>query len=241
MKNERMKNREVQVERKVRNRVLRENPSSRVEWCENHKSDRVGNNTQIELAPRGPRSPIFVYASVCRVSFIWRSRLLFWVSPGRVSLCLGRVPLCLSPPPCVQCWARYPGLQNPHSISKKIAYAQNVVPFSTFERVSTPTGSIFEVRPVKLGCLFENCRVQNESNAVLWAVCRLIPNKVRVVCPGSGSGLLGLFCCWLFKSSDYYSASVQFSDSQSIPFTLRCNMMRCDAMHEMCKCKHFFR
>ncbi|KAF5932937.1 hypothetical protein HYC85_029108 [Camellia sinensis] len=67
----------------------------------------------------------------------------------------------------------------------------NAVPFSTFERVSTPTGSIFEVRPVRLGCLFENCRVQNEPNAVLWAECRLIPNRVRAVCPESGSGLLG--------------------------------------------------
>ena len=87
--------------------------------------------------------------------------------------------------------------------------------------------------------LFRNCRMQNESNAVLWAVCRLVHSRARAVCPESDSGLLGLFCCWLFNYLIITIASVQFSDNQSISFTLRCNMMECDAMHEICKCNTF--
>ena len=35
--------------------------------------------------------------------------------------------------------------------------------------------------------------------------------------------------------SGNYSANVQFSDNKSISFTLRCNMMYCDAIYEIYK------
>ena len=69
------------------------------------------------------------------------------------------------------------------------------MPFSTFERVSTPTGSTFEAVLSGWAVLFRICCVQDEPNAVLRAVYRLIPSRARAVCPEAGSGLLGLF--WL--------------------------------------------
>ena len=80
------------------------------------------------------------------------------------------------------------------------------------ERVSTPAGFTSVVHLVRLSCLFRICYVQNEPNVVLRAVCRLIPGRVKAVCPESGSGLLGLFCCWLFS---YLIITVQVFNFQT--------------------------
>ena len=117
-----------------------------------------------------------------------------------------------------------PRLKNSFSISK-IVYVQSAVPFSTFRRtkrrkgkfgvsecVSVLADSAFVFRLVRLSCLFRICRVQNEPSAVLWAVCRLVPSRVRAVCSESGSGLLGLFYCWLVS---YLIITVQVFNFQA--------------------------
>ena len=53
------------------------------------------------------------------------------------------------------------------------------------------------------------------------------------------SGWYGFFLLLAGSLSDYYNASVQFSNNRSISFTLRCNMMQCDAIYEMYKYNTF--